>query len=79
MKRSAYTDLFEEMFSANFSRNFDRKLFHPMGAGNNGGIKLILDAHTITNLNVSNYKKGLRCFHIDEPLQCFKCCPGPLD
>jgi hypothetical protein len=33
--------------------------FFPLGAGNNGGIKLVLDTHTISNAKFSNYKAGL--------------------
>jgi len=32
---------------------------HPLGAGSVGGIKLILDAHTMTN-RIDDYKKGFK-------------------
>ena len=33
----------------------------PLGAGNSAGIKIVLDAHTLTN-KVANYKKGYIIF-----------------
>jgi hypothetical protein len=44
-------------FSGPFSKWMDEKPFVPLGAGKNGGIKLVLDAHTLTNF-VSDFKKG---------------------
>ncbi len=59
MKKSAYTDIFEEVFSAPYNSQMKEQIY-PLGAGSVGGIKLILDAHTMTN-RISDYKKGF--FH----------------
>ena len=60
-------DLFEEIFSAPFSNSMKEEAIKPLGAGNTAGIKLVLDAHTLTN-RVSNYKKGYILF------ECFASC-----
>jgi len=62
LKRSAYTDLFEEVFSAPYHSLMKEEEIHPLGAGSVGGIKLILDAHTMTN-RIDDYKKGFSSFN----------------
>ena len=61
MKKNGYVDLFEEIFSAPFSKSMKEEAIKPLGAGNSAGIKLVLDAHTLTN-KVANYKKGYIIF-----------------
>ena len=57
MKKTGYVDLFEEIFLAPFSKSMKEEAIKPLGAGIGAGIKLVLDAHTLTN-KVVNYKKG---------------------
>jgi hypothetical protein len=73
MKRSAYLDLFEEVLSAPYYTSMKEEEIHPVGAGSVGGIKLILDSHTMTN-RIADYKKG--SFKLFVLKCCFSDCLG---
>ncbi len=61
MKKSAYSNIFEDVYSAPYNKFMKEEQIHPLGAGG-AGIKLILDFHTKTN-RIDDYKKGL-WYHI---------------